>query len=219
MSEPIMEHQPSSPEPAAEHFTMDDFQVSYLALFYATLFHPIETFKTIARTSQRINRLVFFGIISIVLVSALAPMVRLATEGGQLSSLVWAMPLSVVGGMFGWGFMGLLVSLLAYAFTGKSKAGTFLALSGLATLPWILMGPVTMLKIGLGPVGVVFFALLALAIWLWSVLLFALALAETYDMTPERVLIILVAPFTMSLVLFAWFYGFIHNIRQLAFHG
>lgn len=203
---------------ASEPITVDDFQNSYLALFYATLFHPVQAFTGISRMPEWNSRLLFFSIISVVLVSTLAPLVHMATLGGNPSQLVWAMPLSAVGGVMLWGLMGLLIALLAYAFCGKARIAVFLTLSGLATLPWVLMGPVSMLNVGLGPLGGLLFMLLALGVWLWSVILFALALAETYGMTPDRVLIILAAPFAMSLVLLCWLLGFIDNIRQWAFH-
>ena len=218
MSEPIAEQFAAEPS-LVDEFSAENFQTSYLTLFYGTLFHPLQTFKSISQSSQPGSRLLFFAIMSVVLVSTLAPLIHMASQGGHPSSLVWTMPLSAVSGTIIWGFMGLLIGLLAYAFIGQSRVGQFLTLSGLATLPWVLMGPITMLKVGLGSFGVIIFVLLALGVWLWSVLLFALALAETYGMTPERVLIILAAPFAMSLVLLGWMFGFIDNIRQLAFHG
>ncbi len=208
-------------QPVPDDFNPQAIQGSYLELFYATLFHPVRTFALIAaETSAPLgNRQLFFASLSVVGISALAPLLQLANQGGETVSLFWQIPLSAVAGVILWGLMGLFISLFAYAFTAQARAKTFLALSGLATLPWILMGPVSLLKIGLGPVGVIAFVLLALLVWLWSVLLFALALAETYKMSPERVLIILAAPFALSGVLLAWVAGFIDNISQLAFHG
>ena len=156
---------------------------------------------------------------SVVVISALAPLLQLANQGGDPWSLIWKIPVSGLVGVMLWGLMGLLIGLFSYAFVGKSRSKSFLTLSGLATLPWVFMGPVSLLKMGLGPVGLVAFVLLALLVWLWSVLLFALALAETYKMSPDRVLIILAAPFALSVVLLAWLGGFIGNISQLAFHG
>ena len=215
MSEAMTEPKGSN---ISEPITIDDFQNSYLSLFYVTLFHPVQAFTSISRMPEWNSRLLFFSIISVILVSTIAPLVHMATLGGNPAQLVWAMPLSAVGGLMIWGLMGLLIGLLAYAFCGKARVAVFLTLSGLATLPWVLMGPVSMLNVGLGPVGGLCFMLLALGIWLWSVILFALALAETYGMTPDRVLIILAAPFAMSLVLLSWLFGFIENIRQWTFH-
>jgi hypothetical protein len=206
-------------QPQPEEFSSEKIRFSYLELFYATLFHPLQAFRDISAEPQANSRLLFFATMSVVLVSTLAPLVHMTNQGGSPSSLIWTMPLSAITGVIIWALMGLLIGLLAHAFTGQSRARTFLTLSGLATLPWIFMGPVAMLKMGLGPVGLILFVVMALLVWLWSVLLFALALSETYQMTPERVMIVLAAPFAMFVVLLSWMCGFIDNIRQLAFHG
>ena len=198
-----------------------DIRACYLELFYAVLFHPVSTFKSIAADvhgTQGDNRLLFFSLISVVLISTIAPLVQLAAVGGNVSMLVLTLPLSAISGLLVWGIMGLIIGLLAYAFTGEAKIRTFLTLSGLATLPWILMGPICLLKVGLGGPGLVLSVLLALVVWLWSILLFALAVTQTYRMTAERVLIVLAAPFAMSMVLLAWIVGFVENIRQLGPH-
>ncbi len=195
-----------------------DIRACYLELFYAVLFNPVSTFKSIAADAGGDNQLLFFSLISVVLISTIAPVVQLAATGGEAGMLVLTLPLSAISGLLVWGMMGLMIGLLAYAFTGESKIRTFLTLSGLATLPWILMGPICLLKVGLGGPGLVLSVLFALVVWLWSILLFALAITVTYRMTAERVLIVLAAPFAMSMVLFAWMVGFVENIRQLGPH-
>ncbi len=192
----------------------------YPELFYQALFHPCATFNAIAESEVRghQNRLLFYALISVVIVSAMAPVVALMNTGGNAEDLVLAIPLGTLVGVGVWGFMGLAISLFSFAFTGKSNVKPFLILSGLATLPWVLMAPVSLLKVGLGGVGMALSILGALLIWLWSVLLFALALMVTYRMTIERVLIVLAAPFVALLILLGWIVGFTDNIRQLAPH-
>ncbi len=111
--------------------------------------------------------------------------------------------------------MGLLISLLSYAFTAQTRIHTFLILSGLATLPWLFMGPISLLKIGIGVPGLILCAVLGMAVWLWSIVLFALAVIATYQMTIDRVLIVLAMPLLMMLVFFGWVFGFINNVFQL----
>lgn len=188
----------------------------YLDVLYGTLFNPVRTFRLVAKATASNNRPFFYAIASIVLVSAMAPMIAMGSLGGDPADLALGIPLSVIGGLIAWSVTGLLVSLLSYAFTKRTGLRVFLTLSGLATLPWIMAGPVSMLKIGLGTPGFALFVLLSLAVWLWSVLLFAIAMMESFRMSPERVLIVLAAPFAMSLILLAWVAGFIENIRQIA---
>lgn len=203
----------------------DDFQdasrppqQSFLDAFYNTLFHPVSTFRALGEVSPMHNRALFYALLAVILVSAMAPLVQMANSGGKPASLILAIPSSTISGVIIWGFMGLTIGLLSYAYTGQARIRTFLSLSGLATLPWVLIGPASVLKFGLGPAGLAIYVLLALLIWLWSVLLFGLALMTTYRMTVERALIVLVTPFIAQLILLGWIFGFWGNVSQLAAH-
>ena len=206
-------------EPMTEDFSnVANPRHSFLDTLYDALFHPISAFRALGESTPMHNRPLFYALAAVILVSALAPLIQLANVGGDPAGLVLAIPLSTIIGVAVWGFMGLTTGLLAYAFTGQARIRTFLTLSGLATLPWLFMGPVSALKFGLGPMGTGIAILGALLVWLWSVLLFGLALMITYRMTVERAMIVLATPFVTLLILLGWILGFFSNIRQLAFH-
>ncbi|HEY9747008.1 MAG TPA: Yip1 family protein [Oculatellaceae cyanobacterium] len=190
----------------------------YLDLLYAVLFHPVRTFKELTGETEPDNRLLLYALFSVILVSAIAPVIRFINVGGQPVNLLLFMPLSALIGSLVWLLSGLVVAMLSYAFTEQTRFRTILTLSGFATLPWVFMGPISLLKVGLGAVGVVLCALFGLSVWLWSVLLFALAIAVTYAMTAERVLIVLVMPFVMTLIFIGWIFGFFGNISNLVPH-
>lgn len=187
----------------------------YLDTVYGVLFYPVRTFQTVADLESLPNALLCAGLMTVLIVSALTPVVHVAGSGGNLGLLLLSIPLHTVAGLFMWVAMALIVGLLAYAFTAKSRLRHLLCLTGLATLPWVLMGPVILFKVGLGTLGVALSAIAGLLVWLWTVLLFALAITVTYRMTADRVLIVLVAPFVMMLVFFAWMGGFVSNIIHL----
>jgi len=196
--------------------TLPALRESYLTTFYATLFYPVQAFRRIVADPEPGNRLLFHALMSVLLVSTTAPMAHMVMSGGRPSDLVMTIPFSAIVGVLAWGLMAMIVGLLSYAFTGKARIRSFLILSGLAALPWLLMGPVGLLKIGLGAVGLVLCAMLGMLVWLWTTLLFAFAIMTTYDMSAERVMIVLVMPFVMLLVCLGWLVGFIDNIRHLA---
>lgn len=202
----------------SEPMTNEHTPNNFLDTLYDTLFHPIITFRALDETETTNPKFLFYALTAVITVSALAPLIQLANTGGDFGGLALGIPFSTIIGVAVWGFMALTTGLWAYAFTGHARIRTFLTLSGLATLPWILMGPVSVLKFGLGPIGTAIAVLGALLIWLWSVLLFGLALMITYRMTIERALIVLATPFTTQLILLAWIFGFFGNVRQLAFH-
>lgn len=209
----------SSAEPfEASSETVAQWEESYPDLLYAVLFHPVATFKTLGNEANLSNRILLYALFSVILISAMMPVIQLASMGGSPVSLALTIPLSVVVGALIWVFIALIIALLSYAFANQTRFRTLLVLSGLATLPWLLMGPVSLFKYGLGPVGAVLCAIFGLLIWLWSVLLFALSIVNTYSMTAERVLVILVMPFVMTLVFCGWIFGFFSNISNLVPH-
>jgi hypothetical protein len=188
---------------------------SYLNVFYGVLFHPLDTFKTLAEGKEPDSRLLLYALLSVVVVSAAAPIIRFAAVGSKADTLAFAIPISSVMGVLAWVLVGLVIALLSYAFSGKIRYRTFLVLSGLSTLPWLLMAPISLLKAGLGLLGVILCAVFGLSVWLWAVLLFALAIVITYEMTADRVMIVLAAPFAMTLIFFGWVFGFLGNIVNL----
>jgi hypothetical protein len=188
---------------------------SFLDLFYQTLFYPVTTFRSIASGPWADNRMLFYALGAVILVSATAPAVHLAASGGTLGGLIALMPVYTVVGVFIWAFVALVLSLLSYAFLGETRIRTFLVLSALATLPWLLMGPVMLFKAGLGQVGDFISAVLGLCIWLWTTLLFALAVMCTYRMSVERVLVIFLLPLASLLIVTGWVAGFVLNVAHL----
>src|SRR5262249_32774558 len=150
--------------------TFAQLEESYPDLLYAVLFHPIATFKTLAAEHNLSNRMLLYALFSVILISALLPVIQLISMGGKPAILAFTIPLSVMIGTLIWVLMAVIIALLSYAFANQTRFRTFLILSGLATLPWLLMGPVSLLKYGLGPIGAVLCAGFGLLIWLWSVL-------------------------------------------------
>lgn len=191
----------------------------FLELLYAALFQPKTLYEAIARdleASPVSNRLLLFSILSVVVISALSPVLQTINAGGEPHGLMWTVPLFAFNGLLTWAFVGVVIGLSAYAFLGRARIVTLLVLSAMATLPWLLMAPISLLKVGIGSIGVVFSVIFGFIIWLWTVVLFALAIKVTYQMTVDRVLIVLILPFVMSAILLGWVIGFFVNIFQLS---
>jgi hypothetical protein len=189
-------------------------QPTYLDRVYDTLFHPITAFQKMDSDSNS-NQLLFEGLLTIIGVSAIAPILHLITHGGDFGSLAYEIPIQAVMGIVMWLFIAFLFSMIAYAFTERSNFRKLLILSAYATLPWLFLAPLTLVKTALGVTGDVIHTLIGLVIWIWTVLLFALALMKTYQLSADRVIIILLVPILMSLVATAWVSGFIVNIMRL----
>ncbi|MBX2860058.1 MAG: YIP1 family protein [Vampirovibrio sp.] len=193
----------------------DENQGGFFNLFYGTLFHPVKTFQKLQEVEPTGLQL-FYGMIFILLVSGMAPVLTFVLKASaDPLSLAFEIPLKAVFGLFVWFSIGSLLNMVAYAFTSHSRLRTFLTLSALSTLPWFFMGPLALLKIGLGGFGITLNVLAGLGIWLWSVVLFALALGVTYKLSAERVIIVLLMPFPFFSITLAWITGFFINVGQL----
>lgn len=189
----------------------------FLDLFYDILFHPSIAFEeALSVDDSKKNRLLLYGVLFVVVVSALSPMLRFMSgnDGGNLMNMVVQIPLQVAVGLTLWLVMTLVISLLAYAFTGDGQPRNFMMLSAFSTLPWVLMIPMTLFKQGLGTPGAFIESMLGLGLWFWTVVLFGMSIGKTYRLSLDRVLIVLVMPFTMLMVLMAWSIGFIMNLLR-----
>lgn len=187
----------------------------YLNVFYNVLFHPIRTYRDIAAEEKAGNNLLLYGLLTIIYISATGPIVSAAGKGAILALLVAEIPLQVVAGVAMWVFMGVVIGVLSYTFTGQSRLKTFLTLSALASLPWIFMGPIALLYQNLGGLSGFLAVLAGLLVWIWSVFLFALAVTMTYRLTAEKTMVILAMPLLMTLIFLAWTTGFVVNILRL----
>ena len=186
----------------------------YLTTFYNMLFHPMQSFRALGQGGNISNRLMFQALLTVIFVSGIGPVIHFVGEGGVLSRLLYEVPVQAVAGVFVWIIAASVISLIAYAFTGHGKIRVLLALSAFATLPWILMGPASLFQASAGIVGAFMGAVADLLIWLWTVVLFGLAIANTYKLSAERTVIVLLMPFTMSLIFVSWLAGFAVNIRR-----
>jgi hypothetical protein len=179
---------------------------------YGILFHPATTMAALAcEESLPFGLSVFW----IAFVSGLAPFIQLAIQGGTPTFLWLAVPLSILSGLVSWGFVSILIAGLAYAFRQPFYLEKLLTLSGFSTIPWVLMGFTLLFKASLAGWGTILFVLFSLIIWLWTVILYSMAIGKTYQMHAGQVLIVLAMPFGMSVIWMAWLVGFIGNIQQL----
>lgn len=97
-------------------------------------------------------------------------------------------------GVLMWFLTALSFSALAYCFRSQGKLSTILILTGYAMLPWVLLGPLVLLKQALGVVGLILYLVGFIGLWVWSTILFLVAIQKTYALSFDRVLLISVLP-------------------------
>ncbi len=208
----------SAQQSGVSHLSQTQFEISeFPLLFYFTVVAPRQTFQAISDFSKDQpkgnpgNHWIMHSVLAIALVSGLAPALTFALEGGDLSALMFNVPSQMIFGLGMWLFMAMVISLVAFVFSGKSQVRLLLVLTALATMPWLLSGPIVLLQETVPYIGVVLHGLL----WLWSSILFAMAVAETYKLSLEQTAIVLVLPFLMGTVSLFWVFGFFINMARM----
>lgn len=191
----------------------------FLDILYGTLFHPVDLFRWVASPSGEAltSRLLTYGAAVVVGVSAISPMLVFAGHGGKVEGLAFQVPIRVMFGLFLWVGMSGLMSMMAKAFRGEGEGRfkTLMTLTAYAAAPWVLLAPLTLIKYGMEGTGAFLGVTGGLLVWLWTVLLFALAVAQTYRLPMDRLIVVLLMPFAMAWVGFAWVIGFFLKIERL----
>ena len=107
---------------------------------------------------------------------------------------------------------------MGFVFKGHAKANSLLALFGYAGLPWLFWLPITILKVQLAPVGLGFiYPFLALGLWLWSTFLFLKALAVSYELSTERLIVLGFLPLIGICLLFLGMGNFFDVLGKVFF--
>jgi len=188
----------------------------FLTLVYETLFHPVRCFETLTKEERSIsNQVLLFSVIIVALVSASTPIVQAIWTNGAPSGLFLQTPFKLIFGLLVWLFLVTTVAATAYAFQGKTQLKTFLTLSGLSALPWLFAAPLALAKHSLGDIGHILALGATLFIWVWSVALFGWAFGATYKVPADRILILLLMPFSFTALTVIWLIDFVSNLFQL----
>lgn len=188
---------------------------SFTTVFYNALFNPFTQYNTVVEEKNSVNQYFLFGLCFILFVSAMTPILKFIESGGDnVQSLLLQVPFQAILGALVWLTLGNMVSMMSYAMTGEGRVKNFLILSAFASLPWIFNAPLILLKEGLGITGSLIGTVGDLALTVWSLVLFSMAIAVNYRLPIERVMIILglLCPFALSLWLAKWIVTLFSNL-------
>lgn len=187
--------------------------MSFLETFYGILFAPVETFSGVSETTGFKSASFFGGLFIVIIISGFA-----ALYGPGNSLLGWLpfkIAVSALSGVIFWLVCGCIFALAAYVFGMKGRPQTLLTLTAYATLPWVFIPVLILFKSSLGTFGGVIESFGVLGLWIWSMVLFLMALRFTYHLSLDRVLLAAALPFLMMFIGLAWVSGFFLNLFQL----
>ncbi len=186
--------------------------MQFLNILYNILVSPSQEFRVVSIGPVPKNALLAYGTAIVLIVSGLgviySPFVS-STEG-----LLFKILFAAITGLIFWLFTALVFSTTAYIFGMRGRPQTFLILTAYAVLPWIFLPVVMLFKGILGAFGNTIVIFGSLGIWLWSVILFLMALKYTYNLTLERVLLAGTIPILMTFIGISWLSGFFYNLVQ-----
>jgi hypothetical protein len=110
--------------------------------------------------------------------------------------------MDVLGALIFWAVHALLIGTVGYVFRGHAKANSLLALLGFASLPWVFLVPLAILKTQFMAVGAgLLFPFGALGLWGWSTYLFLKVISVSYGLNTERVMVLCLLPIVAVLLL------------------
>ncbi len=182
----------------------------FLERIYGTLFYPRETFEELKKSPPVIEALAI-----VIAVSILTPLINTPPPSSQaMGWFIFTLINAGISGIIKWLFFAAFVELIAAIFKRSGHFKTFITLSGFALLPWIFIGPITLLKTG-GIIAGLTGVLAGLAIWLWATILTIFAAMKTYEISSNRVLLLVIIPFLGGIIFFNWIIGFFETLIQI----
>ncbi|MEM0952322.1 MAG: YIP1 family protein [Cyanobacteria bacterium P01_H01_bin.74] len=196
----------------------------FVDVCYGVLFNPVDTFQKQTEEYNKANSVNEFnkpmGLLSATLIvafiSLMAPLTNDAlTQEANYAWLPLTLPVSAIMGIVSWVTMAAIIAALAFIFQRSSNIKSLLVCTALATLPWLFLGPLSLLKFSIFPAGQILFTFGLLGVWLWSVCLFCLAVTKAYQLPLLNGILLLFMPFAFTGIFFAWFSGFIQNMIYL----
>lgn len=187
--------------------------MQFLNIVYNILVSPTQEFRVVSLGPVPKEKLLIYAVGIVVIISALGAIYS-SSGAFTLDGFIIRLMLSAFVGIIFWLFTGAVFSTAAYVFGVNGRPQTLLILTAYATLPWIFLPVVIQFKGFLGSFGNTISIFGALALWLWTTILFLMAIKYTYSLSLERILLAACLPILMTFLGISWVGGFFFNFLQ-----
>ena len=171
-------------------------KLGFLETFFGVLFSPKQVFEDLH--NEDTFTIIVYGALAVVLSSL-----------GKLDPQSIG-PLNIIGveiiGILSWLFVGILIFFFSTVFkTPNNNLGRLLGFTGLSSIPFLLLTPVSLISVllplpGTGSIYMVCEVLISI----WSFILFWIALAQSFKLEAWRVLLMAIIPFLLGIFLFTF---------------
>ncbi|MGB9802487.1 YIP1 family protein [Desulfofundulus sp.] len=192
---------------ASEKIPPPDTPTSFLDIIYGVFFDPAVTFRRLAPHPPLGAAFVIFTLVNLAgaLMGALVGYHMALLPGGRPSAginwLAPAAPLVAVAGLvfqyLKWLVVSAFLHFTAGLMGGRGSAPGVLTVTGLASLPALVLIPADLLLLLFNTRGValtVITVILGLVVFVWALVLVVLGLKEVYQFSAGRALITLLLP-------------------------
>jgi Yip1 domain len=184
-------------------------QVSYFKhffnAFYDVLFDPITLFESISTGWPRQARHCLYATFWVFAIATLGTLLEGSFNRFDGTTVLAALMAGTTGiGI--WILTGLTFSTIAYCFRSQGRPLVLLTLTGYATLPWLFLAPLFLLRNSIGVFGELIHLTGMMALWIWTAVLFLLALQKTYHLSMDRVLLMALVPILAATLGWAWMF-------------
>lgn len=194
--------------------TPDNQAKRFLTVFYNSLFDPLALYSNIANNWPRQSIHLLYATGFVFTLSTLGKLLTGSMTHFDFSTIL-AAGIAGVFGLMIWLLTGLTFSTLAYCFRSQGRPFILLTLLGYASIPWVLLAPLFLVRENLGLLGGIVHLLGIFILWLWTSTLFLMALQKTYNLTVDRVLLMGLLPILMGTLGLLWLFGGLGSLFTL----
>lgn len=175
----------------SQDITNDHPKISFLEAFYGILFLPNKTFQDLY--NEEGFTIAVYGVLAIFLSN-------LGKIGAGSVNILSIIGTEIIG-FVSWFFVGLFIIFFSTVFkTPNNNLARLLGFTGLASIPYLLLAPISLLSDVL-PGLYTFFEII---IGLWGFILFWMALAKSFQLESWRVFLMAIIPFLLGIFLFTF---------------
>lgn len=178
-------------------------KIGFLEAFYGTLFFPRKTFQDLY--TEDTFAVIIYGIIAVFL-----------SNLGKIDPYNVSF-LNIIGveiiGFLSWILVGILIFLFSTVFkTPNNNLARLLGFTGLSSIPFLLMAPVSLIY----NLSFEVYTFFEIAVSIWAFILFWIGLAKSFQLEAWRVFLMAIIPFLLGIFLFTFL---IANLFGIIFSG
>lgn len=182
---------------------------SLLENAYGSIFHPTSTFEKMSEIEKPPVLQAFIILVLISIIEAIT-----SFSGTNIIAFGLITFAYIFIAVISWFFVGAILDFFYSTFSRSHRLDHILTVTAFSLLPWLLIAPIDLYKHA-GIMGIAVAIVLSLLVWVWTVVLFVLALTKVLQISIGRTILLLLMPFLGTIIALSWLSGFISNLMSI----